>query len=184
MEMGLDLETYSLRAGGIIRSIGIVIFDRAELPGVFHDERIIIVREDSCKRIGMHKCPQTVQWWKDQSQEARDHLLGDYAYQTPIRVALHSLTQLYKQYKCTALWSHGILSDGAWIEEAYHLAGIKSPIHFREHRDTRTIFDLGDIKNSDWDYAKSKIEGPAHNPLVDVKRTSALVQLAYGRIKK
>lgn len=184
LEATLDLETFSLKAGGVIRSVGLVIFDRNAKPGEFVDSRLIVVKEDTCLEVGMHKDPATVEWWEGQSQEAKNHLMIEYPYQTSIQDTLASISQAYKFFGCKNLWSHGILADGCWIEEAYNLVGDRTPWSFRDHRDTRTLYELAKINDDDWHEAKDFIGGPAHDPLVDAKVETYLIQKAAQRISK
>jgi len=67
----LDLETMSLANNAAITSIGAVLFDETGIHKSIH----IQVRLSSSIKHGLHVDGDTVMWWLNQTQAARDSLI-------------------------------------------------------------------------------------------------------------
>ena len=71
MDVMLDIETGGTRPGSVIYSIGAVVFD------TFYDESnwptfYSPINRQSCLGYGMTEDPDTILWWDEQSEEARE----------------------------------------------------------------------------------------------------------------
>lgn len=68
----LDLETADKVPGAAIMSIGAVEFntETGELGRTFYVE----INLDSCYSIGLHSGQETIDWWREQSEEAKEIL--------------------------------------------------------------------------------------------------------------
>ncbi len=138
----IDLETLGTRPGSVIRSIGAVVFDpyANTLGATFYQN----IDSDSCKAAGLTTDPDTIKWWQDQPQAARDALLLD---QVPIGNALESLAIWWDMVDGDVVWSHGANFDIVLLECAYRAVGQEIPWKFWSTRCCRTILALGNRKS-------------------------------------
>lgn len=137
----LDLETLGTRPGAIILSIALVRFS---------DEACVQVNLDieMQRALGMHSDPATEQWWSTQSAEA-----WHAATVNPLQVvqALDYVTSwLAWAARDTGslsplIWCHGATFDAPLLTALYDKIGRKTPWHFADVRDTRTLYDLAGV---------------------------------------
>ncbi len=130
----------------------------------------------------------TLQFWTSDSDNARVlHKLisEDSGITEEILVRkLHTwLTDLLKDYSEIKLWGNGIIFDNVKVEALFKKYGLKSPILFYNHRDVRTILELGadklgeDVISFRNEYAEG-IE--KHNAIHDVLYQARYVTEAYS----
>lgn len=164
----VDIETLSTQSSAVILSIGALKFDRSETlpdsPDVMDSFYVRVARE-SCEVLGMHVDPETVRWWNSQAEEVRHEALEDTAERLTIKDALSQLTRWIGGSEL--IWSHGDDFDCVILSDAYRRCGMKVPWKFWNTRDTRTLFDIAGVKNSDLP-ANSK-----HHPIHDCYRQVA-----------
>lgn len=153
----LDLETWGTEAGCDIRSIGAV---------VFHPDNHFIEYETQFYRplcngenYGLSIDPNTVAWWKQQSEEARS------AFSNPVDIVqgLNDFSNWYLglgECKDTTLWCNGPHFDETILKAAYKACGITHPWHYRAPRDFRT-----ELEGAGW--PNVEFIGTAHNALED-----------------
>ena len=169
----LDVETWGVRPGCAIRSVGAVIFD--PIAGGVGAEFYANVDLESCKVAGLVMDPGTEAWWNEQSQVARDSLMID---QLPLKDVLENFVKWFSRHQGIFIWSHGANFDEPIIQAAMHAVGVKAPWRYSDVRDTRTIyelarFDLRSLKRSN---------GVRHNALDDAKHQVIGVQQSYSRL--
>lgn len=168
----LDLETTDKIPGAAIMSIGAVEFDTetGELGREFYAEINLI----SCYAIGLHSGQETMDWWREQSEEAKELL---HVIQQPVSdKVLHIITALLNfnefllsfEDKDIQVWGNGANFDNSILGAAYRAAsahsadGIKPAWDFWNDRCYRTL--KGIFKD-----VKVVREGTYHHALHDAK---------------
>jgi len=167
-EVMIDIETLSTQSNAVILSIGALKFDRSgDLPASpeVMDSFYVRVARESCEMLGMHVDPETVQWWAGQNEEIRHEALENTSERLSIKDALLQLTSWIGRSQ--KIWGHGDDFDCVILSEAYRRCDMKVPWKFWDTRDTRTLFDIAGVKNSDLP-ANSK-----HHPVHDCYRQVA-----------
>jgi hypothetical protein len=132
-----DLETLGRRPGCTILSIGAVKFSisNAALGGTFY----VNIDPKTCAAAGLVNDPETVAWWKKQSQQAKDSLLTN---RVPLRTALEQFTAWLEDcgpLKERKVWGNGPSFDNAILGHAYMVCGMPQPWPFWGDRCFRTI---------------------------------------------
>lgn len=171
----LDLETYGVRPGCAIRSIGAVAFDRTAVFGTFYRN----VRLKSCEGFGLRVEPETAKWWDEQSAEARNVLEHD---QRHLGEALADFMSWCGLVTMDLLWAHGASFDIPIIAAAAHAAYVttgderlKPAWSYRDFRDTRTLYELAGVRLSDIPYI-----GTRHYALDDALHQTMGVMRAWA----
>ena len=100
IQVMLDLETMSVSSNAAIASIGAVKF--TEEDGII-DKFYRTVDLRTCKAVGLHICPNTIDWWSKQSPEARKALTID---NISLTQALDEFTEWYGDKKIP-VWGNG-----------------------------------------------------------------------------
>lgn len=122
----VDLETLSTHANGCIVSIGAVKFNLND--GIL-EEFFINVDPTSCKEYGLHFDKHTIEWWTQQSKEAREAWQKD-----PVSLpeALHKFAEFYGD-KSIPVWGNGANFDISILESAYYAIGYDKDKVYGEH---------------------------------------------------
>lgn len=116
--------------------------------------------EQEWRLYNLHRDPETVAWWNDQSADAQA------AFADPVDLAdgLREFTQWFQiaamqdamsnlgpgkvcDGRDIRLWAHGPQFDMPIAAAAYDACGLPVPWHYRAPRDTRTIFDAAGIED-------------------------------------
>jgi DNA polymerase III epsilon subunit-like protein len=176
-EVMVDIETLSTEANAVILSIGAIKFDRngklPESPEVMDTFYTRIARE-SCEVLGMHVDPDTVRWWSTQPADVRDEALENTSERLTIKDALAQFATWIG--KSELVWGHGDDFDCVILGNAFKRCGMKTPWKFWDTRDTRTLFDIAGVRNSDLP-ANSK-----HHPIHDCYRQIAGVLMSLRKL--
>jgi len=147
INVSLDIETLSIRPGGVILTIGAVEFNRGGV-GVDEGFYVRIDLEDSVNNHNMTIDVDTLRWWLglDASELAElvegpadDPMSNPY----PLPLALRSLAAWLKNLKSPEkpdilIWTRGSM-DTHMLAEAYRRIGDQIPWEFYNERDQRTI---------------------------------------------
>lgn len=216
----LDLETWGKRPGCDIRSIGACVFNpvtgnvgdwKDGWPGA-HSQFYIATDNpiapchsghydgNNCRKYPLHRDPDTVQWWTEQTNEAQ----AAFADPVDLRRALnlfgiwlaeitvdqrqqyandHNMPCHVSDFPNLCIWSHGPQFDISILAAAYEAVGLPVPWHYRAPRDTRTCFDIAGIEDhSAWLKAHPGPLGIAHHALDDAICQARAVCAAWGRI--
>lgn len=167
----VDLETYGLRPGCTIRSIGAVAFS------FMHENtrkfEINVSREDS-KTLGFKEEPSTIMWWETQPEAVRNQF-NLTAY--PVNVAIARFIQFFKESNAPFIWSHGANFDLPILDFAFDLFKQPAPWHYANTRDTRTIYWMGDI-----DSRTEEFDGVRHTALADAEHQVKCLRKAMKNI--
>jgi exodeoxyribonuclease VIII len=168
----VDLETWGLRPGSAIRSIGACAFDpvTGEIGATFYRN----ITDDSCEAVGLTRDPSTVAWWSDPDRaEAQADLLVD---QVPLSLALGALNVFFVESEGEEMWSYGPNAEEVWLQAAYRACGMSVPWHYRGVRCARTVVALAVVDPDEFRV------GTHHNALDDAKAQVGMVAAAYKRL--
>lgn len=199
MDISLDLETWGRKPGCDIRSIGACVFDPvagADAPALPANQFYIACDNP---QIGMpltypvqyrpkyplHRDPQTVQWWSEQSDEAQ----AAFADPVDLRDALMRfrdwLDGIDSEPTNIRIWSHGAAFDPPILAAAYDAVGLPVPWHYRAPRDTRTLFDAAGIEDHGALLARhSGDDRVQHHALSDAICQARAVCAAYALLRE
>lgn len=201
----LDLETWGKRPGCDLRSIGACVMDLTTgyvaTPDHAYLETFYVATDNPVEGIGsnnkfdangyrrykLHRDPETVQWWSEQSTEAQA-AFGD---AVDLREALERfdswLGSLFNYEVILAdtdavqIYTHGPQFDISILAEAYHACGLPVPWHYRAPRDTRTLMDAADVgDHSAW--LQQHNTGTVHHALDDAVAQAKAMCAAQARI--
>jgi DNA polymerase III epsilon subunit-like protein len=168
----LDLETFGTRHDALIVQIGACYFDRmtGEVGDTF--KATIDPGEDAHKFSIDYG---TVMWWLEQSQHARDSILG----RSETKVSLHkALTDfnLFVARGDVLIWSHATF-DMPILVNAFRTLGFKPLVPFRNARDLRTLMDLAALEKM-----KRERFGVHHDALDDAKFQASYAADAFVKL--
>lgn len=166
----IDLETMGSRPGSVIASIGAIMFDPVE--GKLGESFYLNVDMGSAASAGLTFDGDTISWWLQQSQEAREALRSD---PRPLADVLDALTLFFREEGAYFFWSHGANFDEPVLSAAYEALRKKRPWTYSASRCTRTIFDLANVK-------PDRASGVHHNALDDARAQAQAVCEAYVRL--
>lgn len=146
MNIMLDLETLSSRPDACIVAIGATRFssDGSNLdePGRGHRLKFYVAIDPrSAQDAGGRVDASTVQWWLNQSPEARA-VFSD-ASPMPIAEALNRFAEFCSQpYGPPIVWGNGASFDNIVLRQAYERVGLEAPWSYRNERCYRTLKSL------------------------------------------
>ncbi len=141
----LDSETWGVRPGCAIRSVGLVGFD---FTGAMHISRYWNIDGPSCERAGLHFDKGTVAYWAQQPAAAQAVFNSD---QRRLDTVLSELaTEITAMPFASTLWADGSHFDFPILTAAYEAVGRKTPWKAPQIRDARTLlaafnFDARDM---------------------------------------
>ena len=169
----LDLETFGLKPGHIIRSIGAVEFDIT--TGKFGDEFYTNIEELSCGTIGLTRDAGTVTWWnKPENASAQEQLLID---ALPVDIVCKKFCDFFRSTGAQFIWSQGSNFDGVLLAEVMDRVGCPTPWKYHSALDTRTAYRMA--KFDPW---AVKRDGVHHNALDDAKHQAYCVHQSWLKI--
>lgn len=203
----LDLETWGTTPGSDIRSIGAVVFDpiAGTLGETFYQNvenphvAGVDVKQNGFgfddtsgvwRRFKLTRDPKTVQWWSEQSEEARaaltkdvvdldEGLIGFGIWLNYVLMVHHGFAKPgFDPHTHLRIWAHGPTFDVSLLGHVYTVCGAPIPWHYRAPRDTRTILEAAGM---DPVYGIPK-NGTWHNALDDAKNQALAVIEAYGKL--
>ena len=178
----VDLETMGRSTTAAIIEIGAVVFDpegdllSLEEMNWSGDKFYSRVSLDSSLAAGLTTDPSTISWWLVQCDEARKEAAAAIEQGINIKSVLGAFATWTRGAKVIRYWSHGASFDLPILEYAYQRVGYHSPFDFRLMRDTRTLFELADVKY------KGPQEG-GHTALRDAWCEANAIQRAWQSLK-
>lgn len=149
LHVSADCETLSLNENPALLSIGAVVFnpyckDTVESLRSTPTFSVVIDLKDQVERFGRHIDAGAVMWWLKQKDEARAQIIADNPEY--LSGAMGAFANWIREVagQNARLWTHGAAEDAVWLRSAYRetCPGVAFPIHYRNIRDTRTLFDL------------------------------------------
>lgn len=156
-EVMIDIETKGKKAGCAILSIGAVVFNRKTGRSV--DTFYANLDTDFQELVGFHVDQSTMDWWKEQPEQAWNQTQTD---KESIIQVLGNLKKWFESHKCTKMWCQGASFDAPILEHAFATFGIEQPWKFWNVRDTRTAYDVTNFNRD-----SIPREGTYHNALDD-----------------
>jgi hypothetical protein len=181
----LDIETYGTCPSPVILSIGAVQFDIT--TGEIGEQFNMVVDLDSYKDTDeFQQDDSTVQWWSEQSEEARARLFGDDVIKYPLKTVLEEFTKFYERCvdvvddKFCHVWGNGSEFDISHTASAYHHMELKTPWPYYAACDCRTLTMLtkGFVDRKDFTF-----EGVEHDAIDDCKYQIRWTVEMYRQIK-
>lgn len=176
----VDLETLGNTPGSAILSIGAVAFDpetgEIDDPGLY-----TVINVNSCVVAGLRFDQDTLDWWAQQSDEARKVLKMAWSQGGSMRLtdALHSFSRYVDRFGGSGarVWGNGADFDNAMLSAAYKAAGIAPGWKFWNSRCFRTLKNL---------YPKVTFErvGTHHNALDDAKTQAVHALRIFAQIAR
>ncbi|MCH7604937.1 3'-5' exoribonuclease [Patescibacteria group bacterium] len=137
-----DIETLGTRNDSVITQIGACYFDR--YTGEVGEKFLINVSIQDCLNLGLRVDAGAMKFWFDQAQK------GSKLTFLKQPASFTRALQAFRDFSndCKTVWSHPF--DMKILDSAYRILGQSIPIHYRKHRDIRTLVDMANIpKDSD-----------------------------------
>lgn len=131
----IDIESLGTKSTSVILSIGAIAFDESGHIGQGFYQRVDI---DSCLQRGLTVDGKTIEWWMDQSAEARAVFTEP---AKPLSAVLIDLGSAY-DWNDTEIWANGSNFDIPILENAYNACGLVIPWKFWNVRDYRTVKNM------------------------------------------
>jgi hypothetical protein len=166
----IDTETAGTTPGSAILSIGAVMFGPAGLGKEFYAP----ISLASCTAAGLTIDPGTIAWWMKQSDAARAAAFRDDA--EPLLVVLLRFAEWITTVGAERPWCQGANFDTPLLEAAYSICGMTPPWKFWNVRDTRTLYELADVR-------VDRAHGTHHNALDDARAQAEAAVVALQRLR-
>ena len=169
----LDIETFSTMPTASILTIGAIKFDRRKKEPCFEEyepEDVFYRRVDlnSCVELGLHVDESTIDWWNGQDEESKVEIFSE-ENRYPIRQVMEEFAEWIGGVKC--VWSHGSVFDVVIVENVFRKCDIKCPWNFWNVRDTRTAYELGNVRlTSNSNNIEHHALHDAHNQILCLKK--------------
>jgi len=154
--MMVDLETLGTDPYSPILSIGATIFSMEPGPGLMF---YIPVKLQSCFDVGLRPSASTIQWWMQQSDQARAVFNDPQAVDLPMALDMFSL---FVNSRPLTIWGNSARFDMGLLEAAYKACHKTPPWEFWREGCYRTIKNLPGAKA-----IKLVREGTYHHALDD-----------------
>ena len=165
----IDIETLAVTQDAAILSVGACIFHpdgEVNNAGLYH---VCDLRTQGIGHSGRRIDPKTLYWWMEQNDAARKAV-----FNTADHIRLHLDTVLGElatwigSRSVEYVWSHGSNFDLPILDHAYRTRAMLTPWHYRNTRDTRTLFALA--RDMGATGPKLTTPGDAHHALADAIR--------------
>lgn len=176
----IDIETLGTKEDCIIVSIGALIFNRGDAPGVFKAE--FDVKLDIENQPGRVAEPGTIKWWMEPSMdEARKMAFGKEGIR--LGLALKQLDDFIKEHKPNEAWACSPSFDMTILSNAYAGHRQKFPVKFWKWSCIRTMENFFYGKNTRKKGGANDLGGVAHDALDDCKMEAMVIQRVYAATK-
>lgn len=137
MDIMLDIECLGVAPDALILNIAAIGFDPCGTE--IFSQHSLYHRIDPDTQPGRNIDEATVDWWAQQSDEAKIEAFGE-DNRVPLKQALEELSTLL--WKGTRLWANGITYDMTILEHAYKQNGMPLPWKYYKIMDARTVFKM------------------------------------------
>ena len=176
----LDIETFGTNSNAAIIQVGACFFDMSDgkLSSVFRRN----ITLTSCLLAGLEVDKSTIDWWKQQSAEAKASLN---APAETLGAVLEELASFLSGHNDElVVWANGTDFDVALVKNAYARAGKRCPFKYNAGRDLRTIIDLAKRQGyQEPDFTPAVAHDALHDCQSQVARLFAAVQfLTVGTV--
>lgn len=174
----VDLETMGKGPKSAIVSIGCARVEQGEIAATFYDR----IDLQTSIADGGEMDASTVQWWLQQSAEARAEVDGSQPNAVALATALHGLSQFMAEGKDhpdeILVWGNGSSFDNVILRGAFERVWGHAPWKFWNDRDMRTLLAI-------FPEAKKAVafEGTKHHALDDARHEARQLCHALGLMK-
>ena len=175
----VDLETLDTVPGGVILSIGAVMFNVSGL--IPNSEFYTVLNVQSCKDADLVESQETLNWWNKQSPDARKVVTDAYYGGTSDKLmfGLGKFSGYLDRFEAPSIWGNGSDFDNAFLAVAYRKAGLLPPWHYNRNRCFRTLKKLvGDS------VVKPDAQGVHHTALDDAKYQASYAVSIFQMLNK
>jgi hypothetical protein len=163
----VDLETWGIKPGSAIRSIGGRVFDPAS--NTVGEGFYANVSRASCEARGLKVDPETEAYWSRQSEAARAAPIPD---QLDVYEVVNGFTSWWREQRGLMFWAHSPNFDESLLQAVYGACGLVAPWRYWNTRCTRTIYDLANVK-------PDRAVGTHHHALDDATVQARAVCASY-----
>lgn len=174
MDVMCDLETYGTSPGSIIRSIGAVTFDPWR-EDAREETFYANICHASCEAAGLTSDQSTVDWWANQSAQAKAHL--EAPEPRPLADVVSDFHRWFRRNAGRYCWAQGSNFDPVLWEAAARAVRVGVPWKYYHVRDTRTAYDLARL-----DPRTITRAGTHHSALDDARHQVRCVREAHRRL--
>jgi hypothetical protein len=152
-ECMIDIETTSTKNNACILSISALKFKRDPEDKSYYvfDKKVSL---QSCKDVGLESDAKTMIWWGQQKESSIVEVFGinkngEGDDRLPLKLVLSDFNIWFNQEpKPDLVWCQGLNFDIPILSEAYSRCGINTPWKYYNVRDTRTLYDIADFKDT------------------------------------
>lgn len=166
-----DLETMGNEPGRVLASLGATVFDPH--GPTLGDSFSMNIDEQSCLDAGLTLDPDTVAWW--QAPERAEAYAALKVDPRPLVEVLDAFDAYWARVEGHRIWGQGADYDAVLLAAAYRALGRKAPWKYNAGRDTRTVYEMGDV-------TVTKHLGTHHVALDDAVTQAGDVQESYRRL--
>lgn len=138
----VDLETLSTRMDAHILTIGAIAFD----PVTFAIKDTFYERIDhkSCETIGLHKCDNTLRFWKSQPKNVYDEAFNA-GERKPISDVMKAFVQFWNKNSGHEFWCNGANFDEPILSTIFDKLSMEKPWKFWNVRCLRTLLAINGL---------------------------------------
>jgi exodeoxyribonuclease VIII len=181
----LDIESFGTGSDAIVVSIGAVRFrldTEDDFDTIKEEERSFyaVLDTEEQEADGRKSDPATMDWWNEQSAEARDVL------RQPVEDTTDALNRFVRFCRgCTRIWGNGNMFDNAIVRDICTDYGVEYPVKYWSDLDVRTLTYLWN-KLTGWTLKGKRPDlkvGDAHNALDDARSQVLQVQRMFKELR-
>jgi hypothetical protein len=176
MDVMIDIESLGTSPDCTILSIGVVLFDPKGI-GITSKLELKPSVEEQTEIYKRSIDEGTLLWWSKQSPEALNEALSDEG-RIPFKECMEKVYKFCWNHR--AVWSNGAGFDVVVMESAFRNLEMQIPWPYHSVRDTRTLFDICNVKLSDKKYQTKT----THKAVEDAEHQAIVVQDAYKKLIK
>ncbi|WP_257253891.1 MULTISPECIES: 3'-5' exonuclease [unclassified Endozoicomonas] len=176
----VDLETMGNGSQAAIIGIGACFFD--PVTGQIGETFSRNVTLQSSVDEGLKMDVSTVEWWLKQDDDARA-IFQRSGYPLPevLQEFLDFIPERLR--RSVQLWGNGASFDNVILENAFDVCGLKAPWAFWNHRDVRTIVELGRTILGIDPKRDFFFDGVKHDALSDAVHQARYVSAIWGELQ-
>ena len=138
----VDIEALDPKTGGIIVSVGAVVFniDTGEVVDAKEWEIKVVEQEQKYNRTISARC---LLWWMQQSEGCLATLKKKDSERIGVREFVFEFKEFVTKHNMERAWCKGMNFDYDLIEELFKAVGQRWPIKKSKYRDCRVYYDYG-----------------------------------------
>lgn len=174
MNITFDLETLGKNNAPIAQIAAVAFTDEGKIVDRLESMRVDL---EDLSNYDFELDYSTINWWMEQSDDAiKSVFVRGMGWK--LTDALKSLSDfiIKNDDGSLSVWSHATF-DPPILNNAYNKCNLPNPIHFRWHRDIRTLTLLSGV-------VKTKVEGIEHNAMDDCLNQAKYISQGLMALKK